>query len=147
MINNLSLKGLEPDAIHPRALAHLGDSVYEVVVRQLALVHCAQQVEALHEFTTRRVQAGFQVGVLRALEPELNEGELDIVRRARNLPTPASRRKNQSLHRHATGFEALVGYLYLKDTSRFEALMDKVMAGLIAGVYTESLQTPEPDEG
>jgi ribonuclease III family protein len=95
-----------------KALAHLGDAVYELWVREsaIALVH---QSEALHRFTIKRVKAETQEKILQQLLPTLNEEEKGLVKRAQNMPVTSSRRSNQAVHRKATAFEAIIGYWYL----------------------------------
>ncbi len=97
---------------HPRALAHLGDAVYELWIREEAILHHDKSA-ALHRYTIERAKADTQAGLLEALLPGLNETELDIVRRAQNMPVTSHRRNQQNAYRKATGFEALVGYWYL----------------------------------
>lgn len=97
---------------HVRALAHLGDAVYELWVREQAISRYQKNVD-LHRYTTSLVNAKVQGMLLERLLPALSDAELDIVRRAQNIPVSTGRRANQSLHRKATAFEALVGYWYL----------------------------------
>ncbi len=124
--------------MHPRALAHLGDSVYELWIREIAIQCCQHQVDALHRFSTERAQASFQVDLLHWLMPQLNETEQDVVRRARNMATPTSRRKAQALHRQATGFEALFGYWYLFAPERLQAIRELIEPYLISGELPSS---------
>lgn len=107
---------------HPRALAFLGDAVFELHVRQLAVARGMSQSDDLHRFTTARVNAARQADLLAALQDHLSEPEKDIVRQARNQAVGASRRHDQALYRQATGFEALIGALFLTDPVRLQAL-------------------------
>jgi ribonuclease III family protein len=98
-------------AFHPRALAHLGDAVYELAVRELALLRFPlASSKQLHHFSTARAKASFQAALLTQLEPHLTEAEQATVKQARNLPVPASRKAEQGVYRQATALEALVGY-------------------------------------
>lgn len=124
--------------MHPRALAHLGDSVYELWIREIAIQCCQHQVDALHKFSTERAQASFQVALLHWLMPQLTEAEQDVVRRARNMATPTSRRKAQALHRQATGFEALFGYWYLFNPDRLKSIRTLIEPYLISGEVPSS---------
>ena len=108
-----------------RNLAHLGDSVYEVFVRE-KLVLSIHEIELLHKATVSFVNAGFQAELLEKITPILTQQEADIVRRARNLQVTTSRRVNHKLHRIATAFEALIGYLYLYDKERLKELFNIV---------------------
>jgi ribonuclease-3 family protein len=113
-------------SLHPRALAHLGDSVYELWVREKAIAH-HQQSKALHQFTTQRVNAHIQALLLEQLRPRLSEVEQEIVRRAQNMPVPTGRRNEQSTYRKATALEALVGYWYLTDRECLSRHRDVVL--------------------
>jgi ribonuclease-3 family protein len=90
----------------------LGDAVYELWVREEAICH-SDKSQDLHRFTTARVNADTQARLLEELSPTLSELEMDLIRRAQNMPVPASRRSNQAIYRKATAFEALVGWWYL----------------------------------
>ena len=108
-----------------RNLAHLGDSVYEVFVRE-KLVLCVQNIEKLHKATVSFVNAEFQTELLDKITPILTAKEADIVRRGRNLQTTTSRKVNHKLHKTATAFEALIGYLYLYDKERLKEIFDVI---------------------
>jgi ribonuclease III family protein len=118
--------------IHPRILAHLGDAVYELLVRERALNEGPQKLEDVHGYTTRRVNGGFQSQLLKALEGDLTEAEKDLIRRGRNQPVPVKRRSDHAVHRHASGFEALLGYLYLTDRDRLSVLWERIIPYLDA---------------
>lgn len=117
-------------SIHPRALAHLGDAVYELHIRQQAIRVCPHVNEALHDFTIRRVKAETQACVLAALEAYLTDAEKELVRQGRNMPVSVSRRSSQALYRQATALEALIGHLFLVDPARLETLWPLVDAAL-----------------
>ena len=80
----------------------------------------------MHKINTMLVRASFQCQLLNVLEPYLNEYENELVRRGRNLPTTSKRKTNQALHRIATGFEVLIGYLHLHDKERLLKLLKVV---------------------
>ena len=83
----------------------------------------------LHEETSSYVQDSAQSRMMRAMQPHLTEEEHAIYRRGRNTRS-VSAAKNQTItdYRRATGFEALVGYLFLK--KRYARLMELVKIGL-----------------
>ena len=112
---------------HPRALAFLGDAVFEVKLRELAVQQGFNQSDDLHRFTTQRVNATAQAGLLQHLKPHLSENELEIVRQARNVAVGATRRSDQATYRQATSFEALIGFLFLTHHDRLEKLWSDVM--------------------
>ena len=107
---------------HLRAYAHIGDAVYEVFIREKVIEHTSNS-KKMHDLTTKYVKAEFQIEALEFLMPELSEEEAEIVRRARNMPSTTFRRANQSLHRQATAFEALLGYNYIHDKERYNELL------------------------
>ena len=110
---------------HLRAYAHIGDAIYEVFVRE-KVINITSNSKKMHELTTKYVKAEFQVETLEKLVSILSEEELDIVRRARNMPSTTFRRANQSLHRQATAFEALLGFNYINDKKRYEELLVEI---------------------
>ncbi|MDO4788027.1 MAG: ribonuclease III domain-containing protein [Johnsonella sp.] len=103
----------------PLVLAYIGDAVYETVIRSLALSEGNRQVEKLHRYSAGFVRASAQADLGRYLLPLMSEEEADIYRRGRNAHSHTVA-KNASIgdYRHATGFEALIGYLYLKGEER-----------------------------
>ena len=107
--------------IQLRNYAHLGDAIWEVIVREYT-VDKAMTVKALHKMTTDRVNAKFQYLLLTELESILTDSEKEIMRRARNLPVPVARRNMQAEYRMATAFETLIGYWYMNDKVRFEEI-------------------------
>ena len=113
------------EIINIRNLAHLGDSVYELFVREYTITQ-TQNIQKLHKLTVSFVNAEFQANLLDKIEPDLNEKETDIVRRGRNLAVTTSKRINHKTHRIATAFEALIGYLYLYDKARLEEILLKI---------------------
>ncbi len=95
-------------------LAFVGDAVYTLYVRrQLALEH-GEKTGALNKRASERVSAHGQSLALEAILPRLTEEEDEIYRRGRNAKKP-TKSKNASVAEYvrSTGFEALIGYLYL----------------------------------
>jgi ribonuclease-3 family protein len=134
------------DQLHPRALAHLGDCVYELHIRLHAVKQCSNQIDPIHQYTIERVNAAFQAGLLKLILDDLNEEEQDVVRRGRNLSVPASRRSNQAVYRQATGFEVLIGYLYLKDPQRLLVLWQQLEPVLLSGKIAQEQVVQTKDE-
>ena len=99
--------------------AHIGDAVWEVFVRNYVIEKTSNSKQ-LHKMTTDRVNATFQMNMLEIITPKLTEYELELVRRARNLPIPIGRRSIQHDYRLATAFEVLIGLWYLEDRERLE---------------------------
>ena len=95
-------------------LAYLGDSVWETMIRY-DLVLSKLNVHHLNEQSVKRVNAGAQAAMLSGITGILSERESEIVRRGRNAHPKHTVPKNQQPENYAasTGFEALIGYLYL----------------------------------
>lgn len=113
----------------PLALAYIGDAVFDLIIRTLTVSEGNKQVKKLHQETSSIVQASSQSEMMRALQPLLTEEEHAVYKRGRNAKS-VSPAKHQTLtdYRRATGFEALLGWLYLKnDWSR---ILELVKAGL-----------------
>ena len=127
---------------HPRALAHLGDAVYEVWIREAALVEHDNN-QALHTFTTRRVNAVIQAELLQRMLPGLSEELKALVKRAQNMPVTSSRRSNQAVHRKATAFEALIGYWYLQEPDQIAYRKDEIFELLQEIFKAQSRVYPE----
>ena len=109
----------------PLTLAYLGDAVYEMVIRTICVKRANMQTQKLHRKVTGYVSAKAQAKMMDALIGELSEEEESIYRRGRNSK-PYTKAKNASMEEYlkATGFEALVGYLYLqKEYERMNALI------------------------
>ena len=111
----------------PLVLAYIGDSVYELFVRTKVIEeHPDMPAYKLHKLTVGYVKAHAQSNSVCAIENILTEDELAAYKRGRNAKS-ATVPKNADLteYRRATGFEALIGYLYLKnDRERLEKIMD-----------------------
>ena len=109
----------------PLTLAYLGDAVYEMVIRTICVKRTNMQTQKLHRKVTGYVSAKAQAKMMDALIGELTEEEESIYRRGRNSKS-YTKAKNASMEEYlkATGFEALVGYLYLqKEYERMNALI------------------------
>ena len=109
----------------PLTLAYLGDVVYEIIIRTLIVEGKEGAVNTLHRRSSKLVNAGAQATIFTAIESQLLKEELAVYRRGRNAKSH-SVAKNASIHdyRMATGFEALMGYLYLiGDMNRAIALV------------------------
>lgn len=123
------MKQADPKASSSIVLAYIGDCVFDLIIKMRVVGRGGRQVHKLHEETSRFVQASTQSLMMRTMQQHLTEEEHAIYRRGRNAKS-VSPAKNQSItdYRRATGFEALLGYLYLKKD--YERLMALVKAGL-----------------
>jgi len=113
----------------PLALAYIGDGIYDLVIRTLVINAGNKQVQKLHKETSALVQASAQSQMMREMQEHLSAEELAIYKRGRNAKS-VSPAKNQSItdYRRATGFEALLGYLYLE--KNWKRIIDLVKIGL-----------------
>lgn len=115
----------------PLALAYIGDCVFDLVIKNIVLNRGNKQVQKLHQETSRIVQASSQSKMMRVIQEKLTEEEHAVYKRGRNSKT-VSPAKNQSVtdYRRATGFEALIGYLYLK--KEWKRMLELIKMGLTA---------------
>lgn len=113
----------------PLTLAYIGDSIFDLLIKTLVVNGGNQPVQKLHLQTSRFVQASAQSRMMRVLQEELTEEEHAVYKRGRNTKS-VSPAKNQSVtdYRRATGFEALLGYLYLK--KEWGRMLELVKIGL-----------------
>ncbi len=109
-------KEVDVRAYSPLTLAYVGDAVYEVVIRTVIAERANRAANELHKRAVKYVQAGAQAVMITALQEILTEDELAVFKRGRNAKSNTSA-KNASItdYRKATGFEALIGFLYLTD--------------------------------
>lgn len=127
--STLQLQEVDANSYSPLVLAYIGDCVYDLVIKSKVISRGNKQVHKLHEETSRYVQASSQSKMMRAMQPCLTEEEHAIYRRGRNAKS-VSPAKNQSItdYRRATGFEALIGFLYLR--KEYDRLMELIKIGL-----------------
>ena len=106
----------EVNLYSPLALAFLGDSVYEVLVRKEILLLANLPVSKLHSLKISRVCAAYQAAALEKIMPVLDDKEISIVKRGRNATgNTVPKHASAAAYRKATALECLFGYLYLLD--------------------------------
>ncbi len=113
----------------PLALAYIGDSVFDLKIKSYVVEKVNMQSEKYHNIVTAVVSARSQAGFIDAFYDKFTETEQDIYRRARNASVH-SKAKNASMaeYKKATGFEAVLGYLYLiKDDVRLDEIVSEVI--------------------
>ena len=117
--------------VNPLTLAYIGDGIYELVVRSVMVARTNTRAGLLHRQTSQYVKAEAQSKMMDVLLPVLTEEEEGVYRRGRNAKSPTMA-KNASVsdYRRATGFEALMGYLYLTD--RMERIVELTKLALDA---------------
>lgn len=109
----------------PLGLAYIGDAVHALYVRCRLLEEGDKRVHDLHELTSRHVKAAAQSKTIFFLMQKLTEEEVAIYKRGRNAKSyTVPKHADVADYRHATGFEALIGYLYMKgNKERLEDLL------------------------
>lgn len=127
-------ENLNPANFSPLVLAYIGDAIYEVFVRTIVLSEGNAPVNRLHVKSISYVKAKAQADTLKELNEKLTPDEQNIVRRGRNAKS-GTVPKNADLieYKYATGFETLIGYLYLKkDFDRLLFIMKTAIANVKA---------------
>lgn len=123
------LREVDISEYSPLTLAYIGDSIYDLIMKSIVVNHGNKPVNQLHKETSSYVQAKTQSLMMRTMQEHLTEEERAIYKRGRNVKS-VSPAKNQSVtdYRRATGFEALMGYLYLK--KEWKRMLELVKIGL-----------------
>ncbi len=119
----------------PLTLAFVGDVVFDLVIRTLVVENGNAPVNKLHKKVSSLVKAPAQMELFHRIEDKLTKEELAVYKRGRNAKSFTSA-KNASIteYRVATGFEALIGYLYLNN--EFTRILDIIKSGLADGKST-----------
>ena len=126
-----SLHQVDIQTYSPLTLAYIGDAAYELVVRTFLVDQGNSRPDKLHRKASSMVKAAAQAAMAEALKDSLTEEELSVYRRGRNAKSPTmAKNASMSDYRKATGFEALMGYLYLKGEQK--RLIDLVYAGFVS---------------
>ena len=123
---------INPKEYSPLALAYVGDSVYDLFIRTKVLGKGNRHVTMMHRDSVRYVKAHSQALSAHAIEVELTEDELRVLKWGRNAKSNTTP-KNADVtdYRLATGFETLIGYLYLEEkTERLYYLMEKAYSAI-----------------
>lgn len=99
----------------PLTLAFIGDCVYDLIIRTILVGEGNRAVNGIHKDKSNLVNAGKQAEMAEKMKEFLSEEELEVYKRGRNSK-PQSRAKNAGIadYQKATGFEALIGFLYLQ---------------------------------
>lgn len=113
----------------PLTLAYIGDGIFDLIIRSVVVGRGNARVNTLHYRTSHIVKAHTQAEMINKLLPHLTEEEQAVYRRGRNANSHTMA-KNATMtdYRKATGFEALMGYLYLTD--QMERMIVLIKEGL-----------------
>lgn len=127
----LNLKAVDVQTTSPLILAYIGDCLYDLAVREYVVSNFPGVVNAVNQKKTTFVCAHAQSEIMGYLigQGVLTDEEMSVYRRGRNQKS-ATHSKNSSIqeYRRATGFEALIGYLYL--TEQYERMIDLEARGI-----------------
>ena len=104
----------EATSMNPLTLAYIGDAVYEIYIRKYLVLKHPIKINELNKKCVKFVKATAQKKVVSAINSELEEEEIRVVKRGRNASPKTVPKHTQLIdYKLATGFEALLGYLYL----------------------------------
>lgn len=112
--------------LQPLVLAYVGDAIYEAFIRTMLVTGKKANVHVLHKTSVQYVKAKAQADIIHRINDRLTQDEQDIVRRGRNAKS-ATVPKNADVsdYRYSTGFEALIGFLYLTNAiSRLKEILN-----------------------
>ena len=111
------------------ALAYIGDAVYELMIRSILVSRGNRPVNKLNKDATSLVKAAAQSEIVKLISDNLSEEEYIVFKRGRNS-SPHTMAKNASMtdYKYATGFEALIGFLYLDN--RCDRVLELVKLGI-----------------
>ena len=124
---NRYLENINLDLIPNQTLAFIGDAVYNVYIRSYLASESCVQTGKLHSKSIKYVSAKAQSLIIDCIINDLTEEELEIYKRGRNTNVGTISKKVDVVeYKKATGFEALIGYLYItKKIDRMEEIIDK----------------------
>ena len=124
-----NIKEVDIRTYSPLTLAYIGDGIYDLVIRSIVVGRGNTRASQLHSTTSKVVKAHTQAMMIEALSHMLTEVEMDVYRRGRNAKSPTmDKHATMADYRKATGFEALMGYLYLND--ELERIVELTKKGL-----------------
>ncbi|MCD4826713.1 MAG: ribonuclease III [Acholeplasmataceae bacterium] len=116
-------------------LAYIGDAYYELCIRRYLLDKKITSVNQLHKTAIKFTQGESQSKIVMAFieSNELTEDEVSLYKRGRNASGPGRKNTDAKTYHQATGFESLIGGLYLEDQTRCNQLIDKAIKLIESG--------------
>lgn len=115
LAEEFSLPNMDIRTVSPLTLAYIGDGIYDLIVRTIIVRQGNAPVNKLHRKVSELVKAQTQMKIITSIEDMLSECEISVYKRGRNAKSYTSAKNaSKSDYREATGFEALIGYLYLE---------------------------------
>lgn len=129
-------ENINPRMLNPLVLAYVGDAYYHLYVRTRLLNFEQSHVHLLNDFSMQIVSATFQVQAYEAIKDELTETEKYIFKRGKNAKSHAPRVASVHDYHISTGFEAVLGYLYLSNQQqRLDYLCEKSFLQVAKNMY------------
>ena len=120
--------------ISPLTLAYIGDSVFDLTIKTMVVGQGNAPVNKMHKKVSEIVKAHGQVLMYEAIKDILTEDESSVFKRGRNAKSYTSAKNATKIdYRIATGYEALIGYLYLQD--KMDRVLELINIGLDANGY------------
>lgn len=123
-------KNCDVNNLSPLTLAFVGDTVFDLFVREMLVCQANRPVNKLHKSATEYVKASAQAQAIVKISDKLTEKELSVLKRGRNAHTNhKAKNATEGDYHYATGLEALFGYLYLSgQADRLRELFDLIIA-------------------
>lgn len=133
------VQDVAPERLHPLVLAYIGDAYFNMYVRLRLLSYEQNKVRVLHYFGSKMVSAVMQAKAVRHLECCLTEKENSILRRGRNAKSAVPKSASVEEYRYSTGFEAMLGYLFLqKEQERLASIAEKSFDFILQEIKKDS---------
>ncbi len=128
-LNISMLTESELKRLSPLKYAYIGDAIYEVYIRSYVLATSKKKINDINKLVVEYVRASAQGYAVKNMETFLSEEEWDIVKWGRNQKTISSpKNANMSDYKYATGFETLLGLLFLKQNeNRLEEIITQAI--------------------
>ncbi len=134
--------GLDVRLASPLVLAYIGDAYFHLFVRVRLLSFEQSKVHILSDFASRIVSAVWQAKAYHIIADRLTERERAIFRRGRNAKSHAPRRAGVAEYHASTGFEALLGTLFLeKDKKRLDEIAEWAFQAIVQAMMQEKAKS------
>ena len=122
------LKDKQPTEYSSLILAYIGDAVYELYVRNYIVSKGNSHIDEIHRHSVNYVKASAQCKNFHKIKDMLTEEEMNAFKRGRNSKSRPPKNADAVEYRIATGFEALIGYIYIKgDEKRLDEIMSIIL--------------------
>ncbi len=118
-------KKINPKEYSPLPLAYIGDSVYDLFIRTKIIEKGNRHVTGMHKEAVQFVKAHSQAESVHKIEDKLTDDEIRVLKWGRNAKSTPPKNADVTDYRYATGFEVLIGYLYVSgDEDRLKEVMN-----------------------